>query len=78
MDGADQDALSVGQAAELCRLGRSTIRRAVREGMLAGWRTSGGHLRVRRSDCVAFARSLGQVAVVPSEPSPAAPERGVH
>jgi excisionase family DNA binding protein len=77
MEMPDQDVLSVGQAAELCRLGRSTIRRAVREGMLAGWRTSGGHLRIRRSDCVAFARSLGQVGVGADRPSPN-PKGGVH
>jgi excisionase family DNA binding protein len=70
MEIPDQDVLSVGQAAELCRLGRSTIRRAVREGMLAGWRTSGGHLRIRRSDCEAFARSLGQVGAGTDRPPP--------
>jgi excisionase family DNA binding protein len=77
MEIPDQDVLSVGQAAELCRLGRSTIRRAVREGMLAGWRTSGGHLRIRRSDCVAFARSLGQVGAGADRPS-ANPKEEAH
>jgi excisionase family DNA binding protein len=70
MEIPDQDVLSVGQAAQLCRLGRSTIRRAVREGMLPGWRTSGGHLRIRRSDCEAFARSLGQVGTSADRPPP--------
>lgn len=77
MEIPDHDVLSVGQAAELCRLGRSTIRRAVREGMLAGSRTSGGHLRIRRSDCVAFARSLGQVGAGADRPPPREPG-GVH
>jgi excisionase family DNA binding protein len=58
------DVLTSGEAAVLCGISRSTLRRAVRFGHIAAWHTPGGHLRFSRAACVDFARSLGQMELV--------------
>lgn len=63
--------LTTGEAAALCGVSRSTLRRAVARGHLRAWHTSEKHLRFARSDCLDFARSLGRIDVV----GPASRER---
>ena len=58
---ADEEILTTGEAAALCGVSRSTLRRAVAQGHLRAWHTPGKHLRFTRSSCVEFARSLGRV-----------------
>ena len=56
--------LTTGEAAALCGVSRSTLRRAVAQGHLQAWHTPGKHLRFARSACLDFARSLGRVDLV--------------
>lgn len=53
------DAITTGEAAKLCGLSRSTLRRAVAAGQLTAWRTPGHHLRFTRQACVDFLRATG-------------------
>ena len=55
------DFLTIGEAAELCGMSRSALRRAVARGHLAAWHTPGNHLRVSRRDFAEFLRRLGAV-----------------
>ncbi|TMD97732.1 MAG: helix-turn-helix domain-containing protein [Chloroflexi bacterium] len=55
------DFLTIGEAASLCGLSRSALRRAVARGHLAAWHTPGNHLRISRRDFAEFLRSLGAV-----------------
>ena len=41
---SDQDILTTGEAAALCGVSRSTLRRAVAQGHLQAWHTPGKHL----------------------------------
>ena len=58
------DILTTGDAAALCGVSRSTLRRAVAQGHLTAWHTPGKHLRFTRAACLDFARSLGRVDLV--------------
>jgi excisionase family DNA binding protein len=72
-DGVVEDeVLSTGEAAILCGVSRSTLRRAVAQGYVRAWHTPGNHLRFSRAGCLAFAASLGQVDLVgrPYRPTP--------
>jgi excisionase family DNA binding protein len=60
----DEEILTTGEAAALCGVSRSTLRRAVAQGHLQAWHTPGKHLRFARSACIEFARSLGRVDLV--------------
>jgi excisionase family DNA binding protein len=53
--------LTTGEAAALCGVSRSTLRRAVAQGQLTAWHTPGKHLRFTRSSCMDFARQLGRI-----------------
>ena len=64
MADADEEILTTGEAAALCGVSRSTLRRAVAQGHLRAWHTPGKHLRFTRSACLEFARSLGRVDLV--------------
>jgi excisionase family DNA binding protein len=57
--GRPDDILTAGEAARLCALSRSTLRRMVAAGRIAAWRTPGQHLRVSRQDCLDYLRSVG-------------------
>jgi excisionase family DNA binding protein len=59
MAGGPDDTITTGEAARLCGLSRSTLRRAVAAGQLSAWRTPGQHLRFTRQACVDFLRSTG-------------------
>jgi excisionase family DNA binding protein len=59
-----QDILTTGEAAALCGVSRSTLRRAVAQGQIRAWHTPGKHLRFTRSTCEEFAHSLGRIDVV--------------
>jgi excisionase family DNA binding protein len=59
-----EDILTTGEAATLCGVSRSTLRRAVAQGQLIAWHTPGKHLRFTREACMDFARSLGRVDLV--------------
>jgi excisionase family DNA binding protein len=59
MAGGSDDALTTGEAARLCGLSRSTLRRAVASGQLSAWRTPGQHLRFSRQACLEFLRATG-------------------
>lgn len=61
---AQEQILTTGEAAVLCGVSRSTLRRAVAQGHLQAWHTPGKHLRFTRSACLEFARSLGRVDLV--------------
>ena len=61
---AQEQILTTGEAAALCGVSRSTLRRAVAQGHLQAWHTPGKHLRFARSACLDFARSLGRVDLV--------------
>jgi excisionase family DNA binding protein len=61
MAGRPDDILTAGEAARLCALSRSTLRRMVAAGRIAAWRTPGQHLRVSRQDCLDYLRSVGAV-----------------
>jgi excisionase family DNA binding protein len=71
----EEDILTTGEAAALCGVSRSTLRRAVAQGHLQAWHTPGKHLRFTRSACLEFARSLGRVDLVgqPYTREPAVP-----
>ena len=56
--------LTTGEAAALCGVSRSPLRRAVAQGHLQAWHTPGKHLRFTRSACLDFARSLGRIDLV--------------
>jgi excisionase family DNA binding protein len=56
--------LTTGEAAALCGVSRSTLRRAVAQGQLTAWHTPGKHLRFTRTSCMDFARQLGRVDLV--------------
>ncbi|MDQ6748330.1 MAG: helix-turn-helix domain-containing protein [Candidatus Dormibacteraeota bacterium] len=60
----DQKILTTGEAAELCGVSRSTLRRAVAQGQLKAWHTPGKHLRFTREACEEFARNLGRFDLV--------------
>lgn len=60
----EDEILTTGDAAILCGVSRSTLRRAVAQGHLRAWHTPGNHLRFSRAGCVAFATSLGQIELV--------------
>jgi excisionase family DNA binding protein len=60
----EDEVLTTGDAAILCGVSRSTLRRAVAQGYLRAWHTPGNHLRFSRAGCLAFAASLGQVDLV--------------
>ena len=66
MAGTQEPILTTGEAAALCGVSRSTLRRAVAQGHLQAWHTPGKHLRFARSACLDFARSLGRVDLVGS------------
>ena len=55
--------LTTGEAAELCGVSRSTLRRAVAQGRLQAWHTPGRHLRFSEAACLSFAQSLGRVDI---------------
>jgi len=59
MAGGPDEALTTGEAAKLCGLSRSTLRRAVATGHLSAWRTPGRHLRFSRQSCLEFLRATG-------------------
>jgi len=59
MAGVPEEVLTTGEAARLCGLSRSTLRRAVASGQLSAWRTPGQHLRFSRQACVEFLRATG-------------------
>ncbi len=59
-----EDILTTGEAAVLCGVSRSTLRRAVGQGQIVAWHTPGRHLRFTRAACLDFARSLGRVDLV--------------
>ena len=61
---AHEQILTTGEAAALCGVSRSTLRRAVAQGHLQAWHTPGKHLRFTKSACLEFARSLGRVDLV--------------
>jgi excisionase family DNA binding protein len=75
--------LTTGEAATLCGVSRSTLRRAVAHGQLTAWHTPGKHLRFSRSACLEFAQALGRVDLVgrpyspemATEAEPALPEQ---
>ena len=58
------EALTVSQAAEICGVSATTIRRAARLGLIATWRTAGGHRRFSRARCLELRRSLGRPGTV--------------
>ena len=60
----DDDILTTGEAAALCGVSRSTLRRAVAQGQITAWHTPGKHLRFTRAACIDFARQLGRVDLV--------------
>ena len=64
MTPSNEDTLTMRDAAKLCGVSRSTLRRAVANGYVTAWHTPGNHLRFTRAACVAFAESLGQVDLV--------------
>lgn len=59
MAGGSEEALTTGEAARICGLSRSTLRRAVASGQLSAWRTPGQHLRFSRQACLDFLRASG-------------------
>jgi excisionase family DNA binding protein len=61
---AEEEILTTGEAAALCGVSRSTLRRAVAQGHLQAWHTPGKHLRFARSACLEFAQSLGRIDLV--------------
>lgn len=67
-----EDILTTGEAAVLCGVSRSTLRRAVGQGQIVAWHTPGRHLRFTRAACIEFARSLGRIDLVGRAYDPAA------
>ena len=66
---AEEDILTTGEAAALCGVSRSTLRRAVAQGHLQAWHTPGKHLRFTRAACMEFAKSLGRIDLI-GQPQP--------
>ena len=64
MTAPEEEILTTGEAAALCGVSRSTLRRAVAQGHLQAWHTPGKHLRFTRAACMEFARSLGRVDLI--------------
>jgi excisionase family DNA binding protein len=64
MEHQGNEILTTGEAAILCGVSRSTLRRAVAQGQVTAWHTPGKHLRFSRSACLDFARRLGRVDLV--------------
>ena len=62
--GQPEEILTTGEAAALCGVSRSTLRRAVAQGQMKSWHTPGNHLRFTRAACEDFALSLGRVDLV--------------
>jgi excisionase family DNA binding protein len=81
MAGGPDEALTTGEAARLCGLSRSTLRRAVASGQLTAWRTPGQHLRFSRQACIEFLRATGAAELAGRverlRPMGAAPAEGV-
>ncbi|HEX6492021.1 MAG TPA: excisionase family DNA-binding protein [Candidatus Dormibacteraeota bacterium] len=81
MAGGPDQALTTGEAARLCGLSRSTLRRAVASGQLSAWRTPGQHLRFSRQACAEFLRATGAAELAGRverlRPSGGAPVEGV-
>ena len=73
MAGRPDDILTAGEAARLCALSRSTLRRMVAAGRIAAWRTPGQHLRVSRQDCLDYLRSVGAAELAGRVTDPRAP-----
>lgn len=74
MPDTPDEILTTGEAAALCGVSRSTLRRAVANGQLVAWHTPGNHLRFSRNACLEFAATLGRVDLVGrpyTEPQPA-------
>lgn len=65
----EDEILTTGEAAALCGVSRSTLRRAVAQGHLQAWHTPGKHLRFTRNACMEFAKSLGRVDLI-GQPQP--------
>lgn len=65
----EDEILTTGEAASLCGVSRSTLRRAVAQGHLQAWHTPGKHLRFTRAACMEFAKSLGRVDLI-GQPQP--------
>lgn len=71
------DTFSTVQAAELCAVGRSTMLRWLKAGLIPSHTTGGGHRRVLRGDLLAFMRERGmpapeggpRIAVVDDDPN---------
>ena len=64
MPQTEEQTLTTGEAATLCGVSRSTLRRAVAQGHLQAWHTPGKHLRFTRAACIEFAKSLGRADLV--------------
>ena len=64
MEQQSHEILTTGEAATLCGVSRSTLRRAVAQGQVTAWHTPGKHLRFTRSSCMDFAHQLGRVDLV--------------
>jgi len=60
----EEEILTTGEAAALCGVSRSTLRRAVAQGHLQAWHTPGKHLRFTRSALMEFAHSLGRAELI--------------
>ncbi len=56
---ASEKLYTSGEAAEILQVDGSSVVKWVNEGLLASYRTPGGHRRVRSSDLVAFMRAHG-------------------
>lgn len=71
------DTLSTLQAAELCGVGRSTMLRWVKAGLIPSFTTGGGHRRMLRNDLLGFMHERGmpveeggpRIAVVDDDPN---------
>ena len=78
----DDEILTTGEAAALCGVSRSTLRRAVAQGHLQAWHTPGKHLRFTRTSCMEFAKSLGRVDLIgqaqPFAPAAVASQNSGH
>ena len=57
-----EDILTTGEAAVLCGVSRSTLRRAVGQGQIVAWHTPGRHLRFTRGACLDFAVNYQDIA----------------
>jgi excisionase family DNA binding protein len=64
MEQQSHEILTTGEAATLCGVSRSTLRRAVAQGQVTAWHTPGKHLRFSRESCLDFARRLGRSDMV--------------